>query len=333
MILRLFSGDKPGSALIILIFGIILWLPAFFSHTPVGISSSGYLSFGGSLSSFAFGNPLLSRMIACLFLSFQAFLIVRLNVMYMLIQQKNYLPALFFISITSFYLPLMNFSGYIFSSFFFILILMLLFSVYKKEPNSYRFFEAGLVLGIGSLFYPRLIYFLPFIWIVSIILRPFYWREWVLPVIGMILPYIFIVAYLYLTNNNILNVFISLWMELTSISFTFKLEWNYLVIAGFIFFLIVIASLYMLRVFQFRKIYIRNYYLSFFWLFFISLVAFFFLSHFDPGILYVFALPVSFILSNYFKNSRPSLGNKIIFAIFIFIMIGNSLLNLYQILF
>ena len=330
MILRLFSGDKSGSALIIVIFGIILWLPAFFSHLPIGISSSGYLSIGGSLSSFAFGNPLLSRIIACIFLSFQAFLIVRLNVMYMLIQQKTYLPALFFISITSFYLPLMNFSGYIFSSFFFTLILMLLFSVYKKEPNSYRFFEAGLIIGIGSLFYPRLIYFLPFIWIISVVLRPFYWREWVFPVIGLILPYLFIITYLYITNGKIIYVFRTLWAELTFISFSFKLEWNYLVIVGYILFLIIVASIYMLQVFQFRKIYIRNYYLSFFWLFAISLIIFFFLSHFDTGILYVLALPVAFILSNYFKTSRQSLGNRIIFAVFIFVMIGNSLLNIFQ---
>ncbi len=331
MILRLFSGDKPGSAILIVLFGIILWLPAFFSPVSVGLSSSsGYLSIGGALSSFAFGNPLLSRIFACLFLSFQAFLVVRLNVMYMLIQQKTYLPALFFISITSFYLPLMNFSGYIFSSFFFILILTLLFSVYKKEANSYRFFEAGLILGIASLFYPRLIYFLPFIWIISIVLRPFYWREWLFPALGMILPYLFIITYLYLTNGIIHNVFRSLWAELTSISFRFNLQWNYLVVGGFIFLLIIVASIYMLRVFQFRKIYIRNYYLSFFWLFLISLIIFFFLSHMDPGILYVFALPVSYILSNYFKNSRPMLGNRILFASFVLVMIGNSLWNIFQ---
>ncbi len=97
-----------------------------------------------------------------------------------------------------------------------------------------------------------------------------------------------------------------------------------LLVTALVFLLILIASLYMLRVYQFKKIYIRNYYMIFFWLFVSSLV-FFVLTRFDPGIIYVFALPVSYILSNYFINSRKTLGNRILFGMVIVIFLANAL--------
>ena len=325
MLQRLFSGNRITSAVMIIILGALLWIPSFMSlktsafYYPVRpMPLYGFLAHGFE------GQVFLSKIFAFLFLLFQAVLIVRLNARFILIQERTLLPAFFFLLITAFYMPLLNFSEAIFGSFFFIIMLDLLFSTYKKEPNTYRFFEAGLVLGIASLFYARLIYFLPFIWIVAVIIRPFYWREWLYPVLGAILPYVFIIAGSYVAGGHPMDILVTLKENLVLYYGSFEGKLNYLLVVAFVFMLIFIASIYMLRIYQFRKIYIRNYYMIFFWLF-VSSLLFFVLTRLDPGIVYVFAVPVSYILSNYFVNSRKTLGNTILFALVLLIFLGNML--------
>ncbi len=203
MLQRLFSGDKVFNAFMIILLGALLWVPSFISlktsafYYPVRpMPLYGFLARGFE------GQVFLSKIFAFLFLLFQAVLIIRMNARFILIQNRTFLPAFFFLLITGFYMPLLNFSEAIFGSFFFVIMLDLLFSTYKKEPNTYRFFEAGLVLGIASLFYARLIYFLPFIWVVAIITRPFLWREWLYPVLGAAVPYILIIGGSYIFGGE-----------------------------------------------------------------------------------------------------------------------------------
>ncbi len=231
MLQRLFSGNRITSAVMIIILGALLWIPSFMSlktsafYYPVRpMPLYGFLAHGFE------GQVFLSKIFAFLFLLFQAVLIVRLNARFILIQERTLLPAFFFLLITAFYMPLLNFSEAIFGSFFFIIMLDLLFSTYKKEPNTYRFFEAGLVLGIASLFYARLIYFLPFIWIVAVIIRPFYWREWLYPVLGAILPYVFIIAGSYVAGGHPMDILVTLKENLVLYYGSFEGKLNYLLV-------------------------------------------------------------------------------------------------------
>ncbi|MCK4920519.1 MAG: hypothetical protein KAS71_05700, partial [Bacteroidales bacterium] len=96
-------------------------------------------------------------------------------------------------------------------------------------------------------------------------------------------------------------------------------------INGILFLIIMISSIYMLNIFQFRKIFIRNYYLVFFWIFVISLIVFVFFSSLDMGIAYIIGIPVAFILSNYFYNARKTIGNRILFGMILIVFIFNGL--------
>ncbi len=325
MLQRLFSGDKIFNAFVIILLGALLWIPSFISlDTSAFYYPVRPMPLYGFLARAFEGQVFLSKVFAFLFLVFQAVLIVRLNARFILIQERTFLPAFFFLLITGFYIPLLNFSEAIFGSFFFIIMLDLLFSTYKRDPNTYRFFEAGMVLGIASLFYARLIYFLPIIWVVALITRPFLWREWLFPVLGAILPYLLIIAFTYVAGGEPYAILTTLGKNLILYYGSFQGRLNYILVIAFLFFLIFIASIYMLRVYQFKKIYIRHYYMIFFWLFIASLV-FFVLNRLDPGIIYVFAVPVSYILSSYFATSRKTLGNRILFTLVVIIFVANAL--------
>lgn len=326
MLLRIFSDSKPGTAILLLILATLLWLPGFMSNDLGMVESiSREMPLYRMLADLMEGQSvLLSKIIAFLFILFQAILVVWLNARFILIQERTFLPAFFFILLVSFYLQHLQFSEYIFGSLGMIIILNFLFTSYKMERNSWKFFEAGLMLGIAALFYARMIYFLPFLWIAQIILRPPFWREWIYPVAGVFVPAFLYVSLRYLFNQNPWEAWDIFHRNLNDFTFTFNYSRAYLIIAIYIFLLIVIASIYMLRIFQFRKIYIRNYYHVFFWLFITSVTLFTFFTRFDAGILYMSAVPVSFILSNYFINARRTKMNRILFGLILLIFLGNG---------
>ena len=326
MLLRLFSESRLVNAILILLFAGLVWLPGLISaETDAFYFPTGAMPFYKLINGALSGSVIFSKIIAFLLVIFNAFLLVRLNAIFILIQERTFLPAFFFLLLTGFYYPHLQFSEYIFGSISMLFVLGVLFSSYKKEPNSWRFFDAGLILGIGVLFYARMIYFLPIVWIAQLILRPLVWREWVTPLIGITLPAFLLGSVRYLSGLDPLSIWHTLYDNLNSFHNSFEFSKAYIIISAYVFLLVLMASGYMLKVFQFRKIYIRNYYLVFFWLFMTSFVLFIFLTRFDPGIVYIIATPVSFILSNYFINARKTLGNKVLFLMIFLVFLGNGL--------
>jgi len=329
MLLRFFSGDRPSNAFWAGFLALLLWIPSFLSDYTFAFEyPEKPMVLYGLIQSIFSHHPRISKIFAFLFTLLLAYMIDRINSRYILIQQRTLLPSFFFLMITSFFQITHHFSAFLFASFFFLIAIELIFSVYKAEPDSYRFFDAGLLIGLAGIICLRFIYLIVFIWIVGIILRPFYWREYIFPLLGMFLPFAITGGIHYFVHGD-LNLFIDVLKQNFLIhQLTFQGTYINLAFAGFMVFLIFIVSVYMLKVFQFRKIYIRNYYLALFWLFIVSLVIFVFLSGYGSRMIYVLAIPVSFILSNYFMNSRSRRAKNILFTLFLLIIFGGTVLKI-----
>jgi hypothetical protein len=213
---------------------------------------------------------------------------------------------------------------------FLTLVLQIIFKSYGDDPNSYRFFEAGIFLGLGSLFYAPLVYLLVFIWLAGMVQRPFYWREYLFPVIGLLVPYVFVLAFLFFGDKSIPEFFMMMKSNFVFESGFPEYLWIYWIFAGYLTLLIVIASVYMLKVFQFRKIYVRDYFMVLFLLFVTVTIVYLFFSGFDTGISYLVAISMSYMLTNYFINARKSVGNKVMFylliAYVVFLAVNNFLI-------
>jgi hypothetical protein len=79
--------------------------------------------------------------------------------------------------------------------------------------------------------------------------------------------------------------------------------------------IVIFASFYMLRVFQFKKVYARNYFIILFSLFLMSLAFFFYPSGGNYGMVYILSFPVAYISTNYFVHAKKSKGNYILFIL------------------
>ena len=326
MLLRILSSNKPGNAVFLFFLTLFLWLPALFGrfHDASAVSSEEmplYLW----LVSLLGNNLVLKSVISLLLLLMQSWLLVLFSTRFMLLQTRSFLPAAFYLLITSFYPALLGFSPALLAGFFLIISLNLLFQSYESEGVSYQFFNSALVLGLGMLFYPKLIIILPVYWIAASVLRKPQWREFLMPVAGIALPFLVFAGIDFLLGNNAFGIIDIYRDSLIDKSISFQAETGHWIIIGILILNILISSIYMLEVFQFRKIYIRNYYLVFFWLFLFGLIAMILLFGRDPGIIYLLAIPLSFIFSNYFLNARRSRGNTLLLWLFLVAFLFNTL--------
>ena len=91
-------------------------------------------------------------------LLFVGFYLTRISVNYLIIQRRTQLPALFLISNSSFAFHGELFSGAIIASIFILLAMDRLFGSIDKQSPSLRFFDAGIILAFGSLFYFNIVF-------------------------------------------------------------------------------------------------------------------------------------------------------------------------------
>ena len=313
MFYKTLTGNRFQTIIIIILIAIGIWMPAFLSPGILTEGRTGYsMPLYSLVTSFLDGHLLTSKLLAFGLMLYEAFLLVRINARFVLVQQRTLLPAIFFIIIAGHSPVLLQWNPVLPASIFVVLILNVIFRSYRDEPDSYRYFEAGILLGIGSLFYAPLIFLLVFIWFADMVQRPFYWREYIYPMIGLIVPYVFVMAYLFFWDKSIPE-----FLSGIRSNFIFEFEfpeypWIYWVFAGYFALLLAVATVYLLKVFQFRKIYIRDYFMVLFWLFISGSLIFCIGSGFNTGIAYLVAIPISYILTNYFVNAKKSIGNKLL---------------------
>jgi hypothetical protein len=326
MLLRSFSKDTAGSALRIIILFLVIWLlssPGRGNGASIhGISDMPFYGYISKL--FDETTVLLPAIVALIWLVFQSFLLIRLNVRHILMQERSFLPGFFFLVISSVYMPALQLSSAMMGVFFILLLLDLLLGVDRQSEDSMVFFNAGLLLGVSSMFYAPALYYIAFVWIVAAILRAFFWRDYLLPLLGAATPFALYAGIAYLAGNDPSAIFIRLKEALGGNAPSVQVEWKLLILLGFLVIILSISSIYMLGVYQFRKVYIRNYYLVLFWLFLVS-AGIFFLTGMEKGLLLFLAVPMSFLFSNYFINSRKKRMNALLLGTFLLLLIARGL--------
>ncbi len=324
MIVQLFKKHNPNHLLLIPLLAIISWLPSFLDmhHHLFLFDSYQTIWYGGIVNIIRIG--FWGSFLALFLIIGQAFYIVSMGTNYILYDARTYLPGFFFVLASACFPEVQRFNPVLFANIFLLIALDKLFDSYKKEGVSFLFFEAALLISIGSFFYPNLIFFLFFLWTSLIILRPFNWREWVFTLIGMAMPYILWAGYYFVMGKNVPEYFQQLWRNIT-VSIP---GWNYFKIINYILYsflalLIIISSYIYLSQFYTKKVQTRKFFLVLFWLFLNCIGILFFVPSAYAEMLFIIAIPVSYLLSYYFVQAKKIVWSEalvFLFMLLIFIM-------------
>jgi len=314
MLLKLFKNNRAGGILFLLFLGLILWLPGLnrLEKIPQYQDMPFYNFLLGSLHLY----PLLSQLLAFFLVALIAIMLYRLNVRFFLIQERSFMPASFYLLIVSAFPEMQHVSPILVGSFFLTIILFMLYSGYNLEKNSLHFFNLSLVFALGLMFYARLLWFVPFIWIVLLTIRQPGWRELVYPLLALLLLGLFLFTYNYVFAGE--SAQLALNFDYLRIDGSWeKLPLDRLVFLSYLFLLILLASMFILQRFQVRKIYVRNFYQSLFFSFIYTLAFFLFLSGHNYRCIFLLAIPVSYLLSNFFHTKRNRISSEIMLWLFV----------------
>lgn len=247
-------------------------------------------------------------------------MITHLNTEFLIISQRSYLPAIFFISITVAHFSFFSYHPIFFAAIFLVMIIEKLINIYKSDKTSFEIFDAAIYLSLATLFYFPIFFLFPFLFIALAIMKPFNWREWLFIVIGYILPFYFYYAILYLSDFKLYNIFpyIKIYLLHTCTdAFTIVEK----IKLYFLFALILIASFYLIQHIGSYKIIIRKTYYVLFVLFVNLLFLYKFIPSVSKELFVLMAIPVSYLLSNYFIDNRKNRLKEYFFDIWFVLVI------------
>lgn len=310
ILLRLLKNNRAGGAVFVILL-MLLQLVNSFIH-PSSVSDWNTMPFYNLIFEPLHSLPILSAITAFFLIGIMAIMLVRLNVKYFLIDDRSFMPAAIFILLVSSFAPLRQVNPVLVGSLFLLITIVILFNAHEDKPDSLRIFNASLVLGLGSMFYLNLIWFVPLLWLVILIIRPIRWRELVYPIVVYFLLSLFIFTYYWVFRNDLALLTDILAKNLYFPASLAIYSNSWLIFIGFVLFLMLLASIYLLQRIQGRKIVIRKLYQVFFVIFLYTLLYDLFISKMLVEVIYILAIPVTYLLSNFFHRKRNHWINELL---------------------
>jgi hypothetical protein len=129
---------------------------------------------------------------------------LRLNILvsrFKMFQQVSYLPAFTFVILTALFPFWDAISSGLIANAFIIWILVKLNRLYDQSQPKTLEFNIGMIVGFSILLYEPIAILIPVVIFALAIIRPFKLTEWLVLIMGIILPFYFIFTYVFLTDS------------------------------------------------------------------------------------------------------------------------------------
>jgi hypothetical protein len=129
---------------------------------------------------------------------------LRLNILlsrFKMFQQVSYLPAFTFVLLTALFPFWDAISSGLIANALIIWILVKLNRLYDQTQPKTVEFNIGLIVGFSILMYEPIAILIPVVVFALAIIRPFRLAEWLVLIMGILLPFYFIFTYVFLTDS------------------------------------------------------------------------------------------------------------------------------------
>lgn len=247
-----------------------------------------------------------------------AFIVFRLNGSYSFIRVRTFLPSNLFIIIISGLVALHGLHPVYFGALFLLLAINRIFGAYGTGQANSNAFDAGLYIGLGSLFYFNLVFFFPIVWVgFTLIRKNPEWRNFILPLLGIFIPWLYTFSYYFFTDSLpefgasiVQNVMTPI--HLLDIPLPVKIYF------GLLIFLTLLGSFFLIVKMDEKKVSSRKYFQIFFGVFVISLLVLLLIPSASQEMLIIMAIPLSFLFSNYLIFMRMQFWGNL----FVYLLIG-----------
>jgi hypothetical protein len=324
MLLRQFKGTGPGTIFLIIVTLLAVWASAFIklqSHFSLYFDLDPMPLYG--ILSYLIGtNPLPGIIFTLLLVSLMAFLMVNLNTNIFFINERTFLPALIYILLSGLFPQYQLLNPAIIAAMFLTLAIRRIVEAYRIQGTAYNFFDAGILIGIGSLFYANLIWFGLLVIVGIALLRTWSIKEIAISVIGLVTPIILTFGVYYVLGKDIKNLSslleYNLFGKSTGYAFT-RLTAVAVTFAGLS---TLVSIVYLLMLMNTKKITSRTTFSLLLWVFLIAMGVYFMVPSVSVEIVWLAGIPVSYFWAHYFVFIKKKLVPEILFSLFfVFILL------------
>jgi len=301
-----------------------LWVSAFLNpHIPFpAVYETTPMPLYGIIKQLAVNNLTGGVIFSFLSVAVIVFLLVGFNTSVFFINERTFLPALFYILFSALF-PQQQFMNPVLpASIFLMIALIQIMKAYRKQGTAFNFFDAGMLISLGSLFYINILWFGLLLIIGIALLRTGNIKEIAISILGLLTPYILTTGIYYVLGKD-LGVFFTdinynLFGKTPGYSFS-RITIIVLILAGMI---ILVSIAFLLIKMSSKKIKSRKTFYLLLWTLFISLLLYFFLPSVSVEMIWIAGIPASYLLAHYFVFARGKIIPEIIFSgIFILVIL------------
>ena len=321
MILKFYKSDKLTVLVSLPIIGILLWLPGLLNPSVVNFSNASPL-FQWVCN---IGSPFFSTVIALIIIVISALILNRVINNNEIFNRNTFLPALIYLITMSAIKEHQVLSPIVISNLFWILALRRLFNISRQVPCKKEVFDATVLMLFGGLFYFPSILMVALVWIALKILRPFVWREWVIPFFAFVVfGAYWIVALIWGdTLNNWADYFTFDSEQFSSINLT--ISWPYYILLGVVLVLVGISGYEVIRQSKGSSLRFRKIIFFFLFIIILTIAILSLVQYFSNENVYalVGAVPLSLLITFYFNYAKKEwLSQLFFYTIFISILVN-----------
>jgi hypothetical protein len=183
---------------------VILFLLAFAAvyMAPMGLESDHYPNLFYNYFTQHISGKLLITFLNFLFIGMGVFLVSLIAVNQEVVDKLNYFPVFLYLLIAVVCVQPHQVTPQLLTNVFIFYSIYKLLDTYRNERVLSQIFEGAFVLGCSAFITISSVISIPLFFIILLILRTFYWREWVIALLGFITPVFIYECTAYLTNFN-----------------------------------------------------------------------------------------------------------------------------------
>jgi hypothetical protein len=325
MFIRFFRNTNPFAFIHLPLITLILWSPSFVSQPAI---NNKHLSLLFDLCTFHLeGIRFVQLIISIILILTGAFLITYIINENEIIEKKSFLPALIYIVLMSNVDNMLTLNPILFANIFLLISISKVIQTYRKESAQSEIFDAAFYLSIASFFYFPCVILFPILVTGLIIYRSLNRRELIITLVGIILPYCFLLTY-YFWIDGLADA-----INRLKVYFTFK-EFPTFDLSQAGYFMLIIEGLIIL--FSLNKL-IGNFInaaqrtkknlLLFIWILIFVLGSCFISPELNLSYFSMLAIPLSVFIANYFLHMKKIWWGEIMFIVLIVTILLNDFSN------
>jgi hypothetical protein len=189
-----------GSLALLIIIGLVTFILNYFSTHPIENEYYPNLFYNYFTNSIT-GKFTISA-INFVFIAIGVLLVSLISVNQEVVEKQNYFPVFLYLLICVVSVSPFQVNSQILTNVFVLFAVYRLLDIYRKEDVLRQIFEASFWLSVSTFFTVSSVISFPLFFIILLILRPFYWREWSIALLGFFIPIFIYECMAYLCNFN-----------------------------------------------------------------------------------------------------------------------------------